>query len=450
MVTVPRLVVAGTRSGSGKTTVATGLMAALRGLGLRVSGHKVGPDFIDPGYHALASGRPPRNLDAFMHGPELIAPLFAHGAAGADVAVIEGVMGLFDGRAGTDEASTAHIARLLDAPVVLVVDAASQSRSVAAEVHGFASFDPSIRIAGVVLNKVASDRHEAMLREALAPLGIPVVGVLRRSERVATPSRHLGLVPAAERRTEALELVDTLGRKLKEGIDLEAVMRLARSAPALDADPWRPPFGLADATRPVVAVAGGPAFTFVYTEHRELLEAAGADVADFDPLHDEALPEGTVAAYLGGGFPEAYASELAANTGLADDLRALSASGGPIVAECGGLLYLCRSLDSEKMVGLVPADAEFTDHLTLGYRAARAASSGPLGPEDFEVRGHEFHRTVVRPRAGSRPAWDLGDHGLEGFNSGGVHASYLHTAWAAAPEMARFLLSYAHRKEELA
>jgi cobyrinic acid a,c-diamide synthase len=441
---VPRVVVAGTRSGVGKTTVATGLMAALAARGLRVSGHKVGPDFIDPGYHALACGRPPRNLDAFMHGPDLIAPLFGHGAAGADVAVIEGVMGLFDGRGGTDEASTAHVARLLDAPVILVVDASSQSRSVAAEVHGFVHFDPSIRIAGVVLNRVASDRHEQILREALTISGIPVLGALRRGEQIATPSRHLGLIPAAERRPEALALVDTLGHTVSEGIDLEAVLRIARSAPALDAEPWRPepdPIG----HRPVVAVAGGPAFTFVYTEHQELL-AAGADVAEFDPLRDETLPEGAGAVYLGGGFPEVHVAELAANQRLAGELRAF---GGAVVAECGGLLYLCRSLDGHPLVGLIDAEAEFTERLTLGYRTAGAASRGPLGPEGMEVRGHEFHRTAVNPRAGEHPAWNFDDREPEGFNRPNLSASYLHTAWAARPEMARSLVASARAQEAM-
>lgn len=443
---LPRIVVAGTRSGVGKTTVATGLMAALTARGLRVSGHKVGPDFIDPGYHALACGREPRNLDAFMHGTDLIAPLFVHGAAGAEVAVIEGVMGLFDGRAGTDEASTAHVARLLDAPVLLVVDASSQSRSVAAEVHGFASFDPSIRIAGIVLNRVASDRHEQLLREALAPLRIPVVGVLRRSTAVATPSRHLGLVPVAERRPEALALIDALGRTAADGIDLDAVLRLARAAPGLDAEPWRPE-PHTKSGRPVVAVAGGPAFTFVYTEHRELLAAAGAEVAEFDPLRDERLPEGAGAVYLGGGFPEVYAAELAANTALAGDLRSLAAGGGAIVAECGGLLYLCRELDGKPMIGLIDAEAEFTDRLTLGYRTVRAASDGPLGPQGTTARGHEFHRTTVRPRAGTAPAWTFEDRDPEGFVAGKIHASYVHTAWAARPEMARCLVASALTQE---
>ena len=198
---VPRLVIAAPSSRSGKTTVATGLMAALTERGLAVSPHKVGPDYIDPGYHALASGRVGRNLDAYLCGPELVAPLFAHGARGCDIAVVEGVMGMFDGASGQGElASTAHVAKLLRAPVVLVVDASSQSRSVAALVHGFASWDPEVRIGGVILNKVASDRHEELLRDALESTGVPVLGVLRRAPQVDTPSRHLGLVPVAERR----------------------------------------------------------------------------------------------------------------------------------------------------------------------------------------------------------------------------------------------------------
>ncbi|THV42071.1 cobyrinate a,c-diamide synthase [Glycomyces buryatensis] len=437
--TAPRVVVAGTRSGVGKTTVATGLMAALAAKGLKVSGHKVGPDFIDPGYHALACGRAPRNLDAFMHGPDLIAPLFLHGADGADVSVIEGVMGLFDGRGGTDEASTAHVARLLDAPVILVVDASSQSRSVAAEVHGFASFDPTIRVAGIVLNRVASPRHEAILREALAPLGIPVVGVLRRGAGLETPSRHLGLVPVAERRPEALAFVESLGRTVGDGVDVDAVLRIARTAPDLDAEPWRPETRPVPG-RPVVAVAGGPAFTFVYAEHRELLAGVGAEVADFDPLRDEALPEGTGAVYLGGGFPEVYAAELGANAGLARELRDLAGRGGAIVAECGGLLYLCRSLDGHELVGLIDAEAEFTERLTLGYRTARIAGPNPLGRQGTEVRGHEFHRTTVRPRAGANPAWTIDGGEPEGFARPNLCASYLHTAWAAVPEMARSLV----------
>lgn len=243
---VPRLVVAAPSSGSGKTTVATGLMAAFAERGLAVSPHKAGPDYIDPGYHALATGRPGRNLDAFMCGPELVAPLFAHGAAGCDLAVVEGVMGLYDGAAGRGElASTAHVAKLLRAPVVLVVDASSQSRSVAALVHGFASFDPQVRLGGVILNKVGSDRHEAMLREALEEAGMPVLGVLRRAPQVAAPSRHLGLVPVAERRSDALAAVSALAEQVRAGCDLDALLALARTAPPLDCEPWSPQAALA-------------------------------------------------------------------------------------------------------------------------------------------------------------------------------------------------------------
>lgn len=241
MVSVPRLVIAAPASNTGKTTVATGLMAAFAGRGLAVSPHKVGPDYIDPGYHALATGRPGRNLDAYMCGTELIAPLFAHGAAGAGLAVVEGVMGLYDGASGQGElASTAQVSKLLRAPVVLVVDASSQSRSVAALVHGFASWDPEVRIGGVILNKVASDRHEALLREALDETGLPVLGALRRAPQVVTPSRHLGLVPVAERQADAVDAVRAMAERVAAGCDLEALLALARSAPALPGAAWEP------------------------------------------------------------------------------------------------------------------------------------------------------------------------------------------------------------------
>ncbi|MET9971133.1 cobyrinate a,c-diamide synthase, partial [Streptomyces sp. NPDC006356] len=236
---VPRLVIAAPSSGSGKTTVATGLMAALAARGLAVSPHKVGPDYIDPGYHALATGRVGRNLDAYLCGPELVGPLFLHGARGCDIAVVEGVMGMFDGAAGQGElASTAHVAKLLRAPVVLVVDASSQSRSVAALVHGFVSWDPEVRVGGVILNKVASDRHEELLREGLESAGVPVLGVLRRTAQVDTPSRHLGLVPVAERRGAAVDAVAAMAAQVRGGCDLEALVALARSAGALSCAAW--------------------------------------------------------------------------------------------------------------------------------------------------------------------------------------------------------------------
>ncbi|MCX4757350.1 cobyrinate a,c-diamide synthase [Kitasatospora purpeofusca] len=456
---IPRLVVAAPSSGAGKTTIATGLIAALAARGLAVSPHKVGPDYIDPGYHGLAAGRPGRNLDAFMCGPERIAPLFLHGAAGADVAVVEGVMGLFDGASGRGElASTAHVSKLLRAPVVLVVDASSQSRSVAALVHGFASWDPEVRLAGVILNRVASDRHELLLREALEEgSGVPVLGSVRRSAAVATPSRHLGLIPAVERSAEALRAVADMGELVAASVDLDAVLALARTAPPLTAEPWDParevaslgsdagaaPGAAAGAVRPRIAVAGGAAFSFSYAENTELLTAAGAEVVPFDPLHADALPEGTAGLVIGGGFPELYVRELSANGQLRAAIAAFAASGGPVSAECAGLLYLGRELDGLPMCGVLDTSARMTERLTLGYREAVALEDSMLLPGGARLRGHEFHRTVCEPEHGERPAWGwrlpTGLH-FEGFagatGAENVHASYLHLHWAGYPQLA--------------
>ncbi|MER8223388.1 cobyrinate a,c-diamide synthase [Streptomyces sp. NPDC094143] len=447
---VPRLVVAAPSSGSGKTTVATGLMAAFAARGLAVSAHKVGPDYIDPGYHALATGRVGRNLDAYLCGPDLVGPLFGHGARGCDIAVVEGVMGLYDGAAGEGElASTAHVAKLLRAPVVLVVDASSQSRSVAALVHGFASWDPEVRVGGVILNKVGSDRHEELLREALDSAGVPVLGVLRRAGQVETPSRHLGLVPVAERQAAAVEAVAAMGAQVAAGCDLEALVALARSAGALPCAAWDAAEAVASPTRhparpddrfpPRIAVAGGPAFTFSYAEHAELLRAAGADVVSFDPLRDEELPEETRGLVIGGGFPEVYAAELSANEPLREAVAELALSGAPVAAECAGLLYLCRELDGLPMCGVLDARARMSERLTLGYRDAVAVGDSVLAAAGTRMRGHEFHRTAVEPGSGAEPAWGVRTPRprVEGFVQRGVHASYLHTHWASEPGVAR-------------
>jgi cobyrinic acid a,c-diamide synthase len=458
MVALPRLVIAAPASGCGKTTVACGLMAALRARGLTVSGHKVGPDYIDPGYHALATGRAPRNLDPFLCGEELIAPLFRHGAAGAQVAVVEGVMGLFDGVDHTaipanpttpvnhtvpantidpDFGSTAHVARLLDAPVVLVVDAARAGRSVAALAAGFAGFDPRTPVAGVILNQVASDRHERLLRDALVDAGLPVYGVIRRTEGIVTPSRHLGLIPAAERAALAGQAIDRMGALIAASCDLDALLALAARATALPGPAWSPPPATARTTpAPTIAIAGGAAFTFGYTEQAELLEAAGARVAQFDPLRDEDLPEGTAGLVLGGGFPEMHASGLSANGRLRDRVAALAARGAPVAAECAGLLYLARTLDDRPMCGVLDVRATMTPKLTLGYRQAVAVTDSVLARAGEVVRGHEFHRTAAVPAAGDQPAWQIGPGAVEGHVAGSVVASYLHTHWAGHPAAA--------------
>ncbi|MBP2477138.1 cobyrinic acid a,c-diamide synthase [Crossiella equi] len=444
---VARIVIAAPGSGAGKTTVATGLMAALRRRGLRVAPGKVGPDYIDPGYHALATGRPGRNLDPVLCGEHRVRPMFAHAARDADLAVIEGVMGLFDGRLGTPgHGSTAHVATLLDAPVVLVVDARGQSRSLAALLHGFRTYDPAVRIAGVLLNKVGSARHTEVLTEACHEVGLDVLGSLPRDPAFELPSRHLGLVTAAEHGTAATSVVDALADKVAGAVDLDAVLRLARSAPPLPPAEWE--HGLAPGpARPVVAVAGGPAFTFGYAEHTELLTAAGAQVAVFDPLRDEALPEGTAGLVLPGGFPEQHAEELSANSALRAAVAAFARSGGPVHAECGGLLYLARELDGRPMCGVLPASARMTPRLVLGYRDAVALGDSPVAAAGTRRAAHEFHRTELVPAAGEPAAWAWRQDGrtrTEGFALGGVHASYLHTHPAEDPaSVARFVAAAA-------
>jgi cobyrinic acid a,c-diamide synthase len=433
-VVIPRLVIAGTSSGAGKTTVATGLIAALAGRGAKPAPFKVGPDFIDPSYHALAAGRPGRNLDAFLSGPELIAPLLRHGSAGAGIAVVEGVMGLYDGASGRGElASTAHVAKLLRAPVVLVVDAAAMARSVAAIVHGYTTFDPEVNVAGVILNRVGGDFHAALLRDALD--GTPVLGALPRDEGLAVPERHLGLVPVAEREPRARETIDRLGTAIAAHCDLEALEALARSAPELPGPAWSPA-GEGPPAR--IAIARGPAFSFHYEENLELLRGAGAELVPFDPLSDEALPDAQ-ALILAGGFPEVFGAELSANTRLRDEIAAFA---GPVLAECGGLLYLARELDGHPMCGVLDVNAHMTPRLTLGYREATARADHPVWPVGTLVRGHEFHRSRVTPEGG---AWEHA-RGREGHVRGLVHASYLHTHWAATPEVAGRVVAAAARE----
>ena len=301
----PRLVVAGTGSGVGKTTVATGLMRALADRGLRVASAKVGPDFVDPGYHAVATGRRGHSLDVWLSGAELVPSLAAAAGDVADILVVEGVMGLFDGSGmpGVD-GSTAEVARLLDAPVVLVVDVAAMSDSVAAVVHGFATFDRRVRLAGVVLNRVGGAGHETLCRDALAPLGMPVLGVLGSDGRLAWRERHLGLVPVVEHPDLVAAGIDRLGAAVGRSADLDAVIALARGAPGRTVAPVP---GATPSGRARVAVAGGPAFSFVYPENLALFEQAGAELVPFDPLADAALPPECDALYAGGGFPRCSA-----------------------------------------------------------------------------------------------------------------------------------------------
>jgi cobyrinic acid a,c-diamide synthase len=449
-----RIVIAAPASGHGKTTVATGLLGALRRRALRVAPFKVGPDYIDPGYHRVAAGRPARNLDPVLVGEDRMVPLFRHGATGTDLSVLEGVMGLFDGRIGTAGGdgpafgSTAHVAGLLDAPVVLVVDARGQGHSLAALLHGFRGFSPRVRIEAVILNRVGSARHEEVLREAADAVGLPVLGALPRADGLSVPSRHLGLITAAEHGEQAHRAVDAMSDVVEQAVDLDAVVALARSASRLTGDAWDPHDEVDTvAGRPVVAIAGGRAFTFGYAEQVELLHAAGAEVAVLDPVRDERLPPDTAGLVLPGGFPEQHVEQLSANSRLRAEIAAFAASGAPIHAECGGLLYLAEELDGHPLCGVIKARAEMSGRLTLGYRDAVAASDSALFGAGARVSGHEFHRTVLRPEHGARPAWQWRAGRAEGFADRGVHASYLHTHPAGQPAAVRRFVQACLRAE---
>jgi cobyrinic acid a,c-diamide synthase len=436
----PAVVIAAPASGGGKTTVATGLMGALRRAGCTVAPFKVGPDFIDPGYHALASQQTGRNLDPVLVGEALIGPLYRHGSAAADIAVIEGVMGLFDGRIadgypGTAEGSTAHVAALLGAPVILVVDGRGQSHSAAALLHGFSTFDPKIRIAGVILNRVGSPRHEEVLRQACEHAGLPVFGALPRVDELSVPSRHLGLITAVEHGKQAGAAVEAMIGQVDRHVDLVGLIEIAASRVA--DEPWNPVAAAAPVAGNVtVALAAGKAFSFGYAEHRELLCGAGAEVVEFDPL-TEPLPPQTAALVLPGGFPEQFTTELSGNDVVRQQIRCLAASGAPIHAECAGLAYLVDDLDGHPMCGALSGSAHFTDRLTLGYRNAVAVAESSLYAVGDRTVGHEFHRTAVRFTEKYPPAWVYSDRpadrASDGAVAGGVHASYLHTHPAAYP-----------------
>jgi cobyrinic acid a,c-diamide synthase len=426
------LVVAGTHSGVGKTTVATGLIAALRQAGHRPAAAKVGPDFIDPGYHALAAGRPPRNLDPWLCGADAILSLAARAAAGADLLIVEGVMGLFDGASDGTVSSTADVARLLDAPVLLVVDASAMSDSVAALVHGYATYRSDVRVAGVILNQVGSPGHETLLREALADRGSgrggpggapPVLGALPRRDALIWRDRHLGLVPVAEQPAQVTAALDRLAVTVTAHVDLPAVLALGKSAPARQASPVRLP---APGPAIRVAVASGPAFTFTYTDTMDALQAAGAEIVPFDPLSAQSLPGDIDGLVIGGGFPEVHGARLAANTVFLQDLRQRVLGGLPTWAECGGLLLLARRLDGRPLAGVVPAEAAMTDRLNLGYREAVTLVGSPLGPAGTTMRGHEFHYSALDPpgaalRLSSR--WGTSE---EGWATETLLATYLH------------------------
>ena len=446
------LVIAGERSGVGKTTVTLALLAYLSKQGESIQSFKVGPDYIDPMFHTAVTERPCRNLDPVLTSEAYVRSCFARHCQGVDLALVEGVMGLFDGirRWSEDEclndfASTAHVARLLDLPILLVIDSSRLSGSVAALAHGYLDFDPRIKIAGVVLNRVGSDRHLEMLQEALKPLPLPILGVVRRQDELTIPERHLGLVPTGE--IDGLtEVFDRLAQ-LAKTFDWQSLLPLLKSNSPQ-------PNTAAPITPSVqIAVACDRAFNFYYEDNLDLLKEHGAELMFWSPLEDD-LPAGSQGLYLGGGFPEVFAEALSQNRQALDAVRSSIQAGMPTYAECGGLMYLCEQLvdftdKSWSMVGILPTTTVMKPRLTLGYRRATALIDSVLLPAGETVWGHEFHRSqlTIHPHSplfnvrGSA-ARDLPD---EGWCLHSLHASYLHLHFGDARLfLQRFLQHCAH------
>lgn len=454
---IPRIVIAGTHSGSGKTSVTLGILRALRRRGLQVQPFKAGPDFIDPSLHTAAAGRTSRNLDSWLLSRPTVLELCARAAEGADLAMIEGMMGLFDGYDGAgEEGSTAELTKWLGAPVVLTVDAAGAVRSVAATAMGFSAFDPDLTIAGVIATRIGGARHAAWLRDALDAAGIPLLGTLPWDADLALPERHLGLVPVEEQPAE--ETIAALAEAAEAYIDLDAILRAARQAPPLVV-----PGPLVFPVMPIqagvrIGVARDAAFSFYYQDALDLLESRGAKVVPFSLISDETAPD-VHGLYLGGGFPEAHAERLSGNRSMRESIRHAIDRGMPVYAECGGLLYLCRDLlDSHgaryDMVGAIAATAQMQSRLVgLGYVTLEAEQDTLLLRKGEQVRGHEFHFSTVHldepePLAfRSHEGRGLSD-GRDGITRHNLLASYTHLHFAGAPVLAERFIDACRRYKE--
>ena len=446
---IPRLLIAGTHSGVGKTTVTVGLLRLLRRAGRTVQPFKVGPDYIDPGYLSRAAGRPCRNLDGWLVPKGKIPVLFQRGCRGADAALIEGVMGLYDGIGPIgEEGSSAQMAKLLDCPVLLVIDAGAMSRSAAALVRGYAGFDRRVKITGCFVNRVAGRAHFELVKEGIERLtGFPVIGYLPRDGRLSIPERHLGLIPTQEDSSLG-RIGERLDRRMREGLDLPALRRIMEAAgPILS---LRAPKGpSSDGSRVPIAVAMDEAFHFYYRENLELLEEFGSEIVPFSPLRASRLPKRARALYLGGGFPEVFAAELARNRRMHQEIRCAVASGMPTYAECGGLMILCRSIADtggkrHPMVGLIPADVRMTDRLqNFGYQEVKARGANLLARAGEKARGHEFHHSILNgPPAAQQAAYQVrtrqgGETRLEGYAKGSLLASYVHLHFWSQPRWAQ-------------
>lgn len=445
---IPRLLIAATGSGAGKTTTTIGLIAALRARGLAVAAFKCGPDYLDPTYHARVSGGVSHNLDGWMMGREAVVATFIRAARSADIAIIEGMMGLFDGASPiADEGSSAEIAKWLAAPVILVTDASGMARTVAAIAHGFARFDPALHLAGLICNRIGGRGHLDLLRSASRE--VPVIGGLPDTASATFPERHLGLFSANEKQVPQGVLVQW-GQLASEWFDLDALIAIARAAPSLqspnaDFDP-----ASNRSKRCRIGVALDDAFHFYYGDNLRRLEALGAEIVNFSPTHDQKLPA-VDGLYFGGGYPESVADELSRNQSMIAAVSEFAARGGPIYAECGGLMYLTRAIRTVAgatfpMVGLIPADAVMHERLqAIGYVEVETTMPSLLGSAGLRFRGHQFRYSTLEPapegieRAYAvRPKW--GDEFTEGYRSDNLLASYVHAHWASNPSAAAGLV----------
>jgi cobyrinic acid a,c-diamide synthase len=447
----PRILVAGTHSGVGKTTVTLGILAALRRRGVAAAPFKAGPDYIDPTLHAQAAGRPSRNLDQWLLDRPALMGVLRRGMRTADLAVIEGVMGLYDGIGSGQDGSTAAVARSLACPVILVLDVAAMSSTAAALVLGCRDMQPGVNLVGVVLNRVGNDAHARNTSEAIgSATGLPVVGSLPADPNQMIPERHLGLVPASEGSLPAATLM-RLADLVERRFDLDAVIRIARTAPLLsELDvPPQPPAR----PRACIGVAQDEAFGFYYEDALDVLAECGADLIPFSPLHDARLPEHVDGVYLGGGFPELHAEELAANAGMRAALVAHAESGRPVYAECGGLMAVGRTLTTFEgrtlsMFGLLPVDSRMQrDHPIIGYREVEAVQNLAVLPRGARVRGHEFHWSEADAPTPPLAAYRVvGEDRFEGYKVGATLGSYVHLNLSGLPHLARRFVDVCARR----
>ncbi len=452
------VVIAGTTSGVGKTTVATGLMGALRQRGLKVQPFKTGPDYIDPTYHTWVTGEASRNLDTWLLSRDSVLELFTRATQGKDIAVVEGVMGLYDGHSSlNEEGSTAELAKLLGAPVILVVDSRKGARSLAAMVTGYQAFDPALNLGGVILNGIGSDEHLRLCRETIEHYTeIAVLGYLPRRDSLSLPERHLGLIPTVEG-PAGKEFLELLVAQCQATLNVPRILQLSEQAVSPEAEPTLFPATPKPATARI-AVAKDRAFSFYYQDSLDLLEAWGAELVPFSPLEDTKLPQDIGGLYIGGGFPELYAAELAENKSIRQAIKAAAGGGMPVYAECGGLMYLGRSVgdfegNEYPMVGAVPVSSRIdSPRLSLGYRTVQALGDGPILRQGEIARGHEFHWSVLEKDADTPNAYSVIDKGerREGFHKKNLLASYIHLHLGSLPHMAsRFVENCRQFRQEL-